>query len=58
LVFPYFFGGMISTCCSWPTIGAGIDRFGSSLNGHVHFHVCVIDGVVKNAIGLPVTCRS
>ena len=21
-----------------------IHRFGSSLNGHVHFHVCVVDG--------------
>lgn len=24
---------------------AFIHRFGSSLDGHVHFHVCVIDGV-------------
>ena len=24
---------------------AFIHRFGSSLNGHVHFHVCVVDGV-------------
>ena len=22
-----------------------IHRFGSSLNGHVHFHVCIVDGV-------------
>jgi len=24
---------------------AFIHRFGSSLNEHVHFHVCVVDGV-------------
>lgn len=24
---------------------AFINRFGSSLDGHVHFHVCVVDGV-------------
>ena len=24
-----------------------IDRFGSSLNEHVHFHVCVVDGVFE-----------
>ena len=24
-----------------------IHRFGSSLNGHVHFHVCVVDGVFE-----------
>lgn len=24
---------------------AFIHRFGSSLNGHVYFHVCVVDGV-------------
>ena len=23
------------------------DRFGSSLNAHFHFHVCVIDGVFR-----------
>ena len=26
---------------------AFIYRFGSSLNGHVHFHVCVVDGVFE-----------
>jgi DNA-directed RNA polymerase subunit RPC12/RpoP len=26
---------------------AFIHRFGSSLNGHVHFHVCVVDGVFQ-----------
>ena len=26
---------------------AFIHRFGSSLNGHVHFHVCVVDGVFE-----------
>ncbi len=24
-----------------------IHRFGSSLNGHVHFHVCAVDGVFE-----------
>lgn len=28
---------------------AFIHRFGSSLNQHVHFHVCVVDGVFKEA---------
>ena len=27
---------------------AFIHRFGSSLNGHVHFHVCVVDGVFED----------
>ena len=26
---------------------AFIHRFGSSLNGHVHFHVCVVDRVFE-----------
>jgi hypothetical protein len=26
---------------------AFIHRFGSTLNEHVHFHVCVVDGVFK-----------
>ena len=26
---------------------AFIHRFGSSLNGHVHFHVCAVDGVFE-----------
>ena len=26
---------------------AFIHRFGSSLNGHVHLHVCVVDGVFE-----------
>ena len=26
---------------------AFIHRFGSSLNGHVHFHVCVFDGIFE-----------
>jgi hypothetical protein len=28
---------------------AFIHRFGSSLNLHMHFHVCVIDGVLESA---------
>ena len=28
-----------------------IHRFGSSLNAHVHFHVCVVDGVFDVAAG-------
>ena len=28
-----------------------IHRFGSSLNGHVHFHVCVVDGVFEEVPG-------
>jgi hypothetical protein len=34
-------------------IGASafIHRFGSSLNGHVHFHVCVVDGVFEEVAG-------
>lgn len=30
---------------------AFIHRFGSSLNGHVHFHVCVVDGVFDEVAG-------
>ncbi len=30
---------------------AFIHRFGSSRNGHVHFHVCVVDGVFKAVPG-------
>ena len=30
---------------------AFIHRFGSSLNGHVHFHVCVVDGVFEEMPG-------
>ena len=30
---------------------AFIHRFGSSLNGHVHFHVCVVDGVFEQVPG-------
>ena len=30
---------------------AFIHRFGSSLNAHVHFHVCVVDGVFEVAAG-------
>ena len=26
-------------------------RFGSSLNEHVHFHVCVVDGMFENGRG-------
>ena len=29
---------------------AFIHRFGSSLNGHVHFHVCVVDGVFEEVV--------
>jgi hypothetical protein len=31
---------------------AFIRRFGSSLNGHVHFHVCAVDGVFKQVPGI------
>jgi len=31
---------------------AFIHRFGSSLNTHVHFHVCVVDGVFEAVAGL------
>ena len=31
---------------------AFIHRFGSSLNGHVHFHVCVVDGVFEEVTGI------
>ena len=30
---------------------AFIHRFGSRLNGHVHFHVCVVDGVFEEVAG-------
>ena len=30
---------------------AFIQRFGSSLNEHVHFRVCVVDGVVEEIPG-------
>ena len=30
---------------------AFIHRFGSSLNGHVHFHACVVDGVFEEVPG-------
>ena len=30
---------------------AFIHRFGSSLNGHVHFHVCAVDGVFEAVAG-------
>jgi Putative transposase len=30
---------------------AFINRFGSSLNEHVHFHVCVVDGVFEEVAG-------
>ena len=31
---------------------AFIHRFGSSLNGHVHFHVCALDGVFEEVSGI------
>ena len=31
---------------------AFIHRFGSSLNGHVHFHVCALDGVFEEVAGI------
>ena len=31
---------------------AFIHRFGSSLNGHVHFHVCAVDGVFEEVAGV------
>jgi hypothetical protein len=35
-------------CDTWPhVVGTLIHRFGSSLNAHVHFHVCVVDGVFE-----------
>lgn len=36
---------------------AFINRFGSSLNEHVHFHCCVIDGVFESAEGVTLTPR-
>jgi hypothetical protein len=30
---------------------AFIHRFGSSLNEHVHFHVCAVDGVFEEVAG-------
>ena len=30
---------------------AFIHRLGSSLNEHVHFHVCAVDGVIAEAVG-------
>ena len=30
---------------------AFIHRFSSSLNGHVHFHFCVVDGVFEEVVG-------
>jgi hypothetical protein len=30
---------------------AFIHRFGSSLNEHVHFHVCMVDGVFEEVAG-------
>ncbi|OGB32025.1 MAG: hypothetical protein A3F78_04290 [Burkholderiales bacterium RIFCSPLOWO2_12_FULL_61_40] len=30
---------------------AFIHRFGSNLNEHVHFHVCVVDGVFEEVVG-------
>ena len=34
---------------------AFIHRFGSSLNEHVHLHVCVVDGVFEEVAGDVVT---
>ena len=31
---------------------AFVHRFGSSLNGHVHFHVCAVDGVFEEVAGV------
>ena len=41
--------GAVSVDKAAPHIGAVafIHRFGSILNGHVHFHVCVVDGVFE-----------
>ena len=33
------------------SLSAFIHRFGSSLNEHVHFHVCVLDGVFEEVVG-------
>jgi hypothetical protein len=32
---------------------AFIHRFGSSLNEHVHFHICVVDGVFEEVVEFP-----
>jgi hypothetical protein len=37
---------------------AFIHRFGSSLNGHVHFHVCALDGVFEEVAGDHWTTRN
>ena len=37
---------------------AFIQRFGSSLNGHVHFHVCVVAGMFEAAAGEPWISRN
>ena len=37
---------------------AFIHRFGSSLNTHVHFHVCVVDGVFEQRMQMPALTRS
>ena len=39
------------TVCTWARSPC-IHRFGSSLNTHVHFHVCVVDGVFE-AVAAP-----
>ena len=42
-----------------PTVPvAFIYRFGSSLNGRIHFHVCVVDGVFAEVAGKHWTSRN
>jgi hypothetical protein len=36
---------------------AFVHRFGSSLNEHAHFHVCVVDGVSEQVVGDHQTSR-
>jgi len=40
-------------CHSYIGAEAFIHRFGSSLNEHVHFHVCVVDGVFEDIASTP-----
>jgi len=37
---------------------AFINRFDSSLNGRIHFHVCVVDGVFAEVAGKHWTSRN
>ena len=37
---------------------AFVHRFGHNLNGHVHFHVCIVDGVFEKLLGDLCTSRN